>query len=507
MIRRFRNSTIGTFGPAALFYTLLRIPSFFEPHWYTDEAGYATTAREMLRGKLLYIDIWNNKPPLHLWTVAAIVRMFGSSEVAFHVATYAFGLLTLGAVAYAAVHLLSPRRASLALLAMAIVLGSPLLDAELLLPESLLVAPAAWAGALLLVRVGPKPDPGWRWPLLVGLLAAAATAYQQTSLADAAAFLVILLLSPRATLNQALTYFGAFLVATAAWLLPAMLISGPSTVAYALAGFYVSYTRAALPSGWAGLLLFGGSLAVAAVLALAGAFWLRSREQPWALGLWSVATLLAAAAPQHPYAHLLLPAMVPTILLMASLPRPIGILHSGRRLAVGVAAMSCSVLIAGGLAKTTGVDWIPPLASQSSNSNRTMSQFYGGLAFVASGSASLSDWRESFDYRVGPDEQVATWLKANGLEHAKAVVWSSDAWPYLLGDLDEVMPTPPIYNNFALLGYGGEVGAYVRSEQPLVIVTSDADTAAFPEIVPILRDGYEDAFDAGPDHVWVLKAQ
>jgi len=94
-MRRFRLPTIGAFGPSVLFYSLLRIPSFFEPHWYTDEAGYATTAREMLRGKLLYVDIWNNKPPLHLWTVAAIVRIFGSGEVAFHLTTYVFGLLTL----------------------------------------------------------------------------------------------------------------------------------------------------------------------------------------------------------------------------------------------------------------------------------------------------------------------------------------------------------------------------------------------------------------------------
>ena len=33
-----------------------RLPSFFEPHWYSDEAGYATVARELLRGKTLYVD-------------------------------------------------------------------------------------------------------------------------------------------------------------------------------------------------------------------------------------------------------------------------------------------------------------------------------------------------------------------------------------------------------------------------------------------------------------------
>ena len=40
-------------GPLVL-YAVLRIPSFLEPHWYTDEAGYATTARALLQGKVLY---------------------------------------------------------------------------------------------------------------------------------------------------------------------------------------------------------------------------------------------------------------------------------------------------------------------------------------------------------------------------------------------------------------------------------------------------------------------
>jgi len=52
-------------GPIALF-ALLRIPSFLEPHWYTDEAGYVTTARSLLEGKVLYSQVWNNKPPIHL---------------------------------------------------------------------------------------------------------------------------------------------------------------------------------------------------------------------------------------------------------------------------------------------------------------------------------------------------------------------------------------------------------------------------------------------------------
>jgi hypothetical protein len=61
-------------GPLAL-YALLRIPSFLEPHWYTDEAGYVTTARALLQGKVLYSQIWTNKPPLQIWTVAAVIQL------------------------------------------------------------------------------------------------------------------------------------------------------------------------------------------------------------------------------------------------------------------------------------------------------------------------------------------------------------------------------------------------------------------------------------------------
>ena len=49
--------------PIAL-YVLLRIPSLIEPQWYQDEAGYASTVWLAHLGYGLYVDAWNNKPPL-----------------------------------------------------------------------------------------------------------------------------------------------------------------------------------------------------------------------------------------------------------------------------------------------------------------------------------------------------------------------------------------------------------------------------------------------------------
>ncbi|MDA8330498.1 MAG: hypothetical protein M0027_04705, partial [Candidatus Dormibacteraeota bacterium] len=40
---------------ALVLFLLLRIPSWFEPHWYTDEAGYANTAYLAAHGRVLYL--------------------------------------------------------------------------------------------------------------------------------------------------------------------------------------------------------------------------------------------------------------------------------------------------------------------------------------------------------------------------------------------------------------------------------------------------------------------
>ena len=65
--------------PGLVTLAVLRLPSLMEPHWYTDEAGYVNVARELLKGKILYSQTWNNKPPGMLWTIALEVQLFGSS--------------------------------------------------------------------------------------------------------------------------------------------------------------------------------------------------------------------------------------------------------------------------------------------------------------------------------------------------------------------------------------------------------------------------------------------
>ena len=76
-----------------------------------------------------------------LWTIALDVQLFGSSEIALHVLTLISGMVTIAAVVWAAGRRSTPRRALIAGVIAAVMLGLPIVDAELAAPESLMIAP------------------------------------------------------------------------------------------------------------------------------------------------------------------------------------------------------------------------------------------------------------------------------------------------------------------------------------------------------------------------------
>lgn len=503
-LRRLRPTALLA-APFAL-YALLRVPSFLEPHWYTDEAGYASTASQLLRGRGLYGQIWNNKPPLHLWTVAADIWAFGTSEAGLHVVTFISGLVAMLGVLYVARPFLGTRRALIALFVVAVLLGTPLFDAELTIPESLLIAPATWAGAIVLRNLARDGGAGsLRWPVVAGLCAAMAIAYQQTAVADAAALGLILVVSPAVRLRQVVAFVGTVVAVTAAWVGAAVLSAGAATVGFALGGFYVAYTQAMLPTTVGGLLRHAAVLAVCIALIVGGALMMRRAEAArWAPWVWAGAALLVPAAAQQPYAHFLTPSIIPLTLALCSLRLPA---LSRRRLLVGQSVLVGGVIAAGLVARVAGVDWVPALASAWTNvSGRDLASYYGGSMGVLTRQADLEAWQDTFDARVDGDRKVASWISTHGYSGASAVVWSSDSWPYIDAGLDVLLPSAPIYNDEVLLGNQGQVADQVRAIDPEVIVTSDDSLQNFPEVQPLLTANYSPADREGLDTVWLRNA-
>jgi len=62
-----------------LLVVLIRVPSFFEPRWYSDEGFFTTVAWVTARGVPLYSGIYDNQPPVIFW-LFRLTQALGSIE-------------------------------------------------------------------------------------------------------------------------------------------------------------------------------------------------------------------------------------------------------------------------------------------------------------------------------------------------------------------------------------------------------------------------------------------
>ena len=99
---------------------------------------------------------------------------------------------------------------------------------------------------------------------------------------------------------------------------------------------------------------------------------------------------------------------------------------------------------------------------------------------------------------------MSAWISAHGLDGNSAVVWSAE----LLGLYDDnqlqlILPTPPIYNDEALLGNYGPVARRVAELDPEVVVTEGSSRQSYPEINSVLTARYREVDQSGTEIVWV----
>ncbi|HVB76303.1 MAG TPA: glycosyltransferase family 39 protein [Candidatus Nitrosotalea sp.] len=465
-------------------YALVRLPSFFEPYWYTDEAGYSVTARQALGGSALYSQAWTNKPPLQIWSVAAAQRVFGPSEWGLHVLTFFSGLIALLAVIALSRSILGGWRALLASAGYALLLGLPALNAEIAVPESLLVAPVTCAGALILWRLCQGGPPSGRWGALwapaSGILLGLGLGFQQTVLADEAALFWVLMVVPGRTYRELGLHLAGLALAVAAWLGPALAVAGGSEVWFSLVGFYRSYAQYSAPRSG----VITGLLIVCPPLAAAGAVLLRRSANPmWAAFLWASATLWVVALANRPYPHFWIPVAAPLVLGGASLPPRLA--GWGRR----ALPLGAAFAVLGVLASPTPFEDVA-----------TQAYLLWPRALLTS---SQSVWQLRFNSTNAPaDQAVSRFILEQEPAGASTVLWSSSAWPYLLANLQVQMRAAPIYNDVVLMGSGADVAAQVRELAPDLIVTSTEGLQQWPQIDGLLHRRYEVVYSSGVDTVY-----
>ncbi|MEI6222800.1 MAG: hypothetical protein WCP97_08615 [bacterium] len=75
-------------------FVILRLPSFFEPYYnVADDAFYAAIAKHFAYGKMLYRDVWDNKPP-GIFIVYYLAYRLGSTFIYTRLFNLIAGLIT-----------------------------------------------------------------------------------------------------------------------------------------------------------------------------------------------------------------------------------------------------------------------------------------------------------------------------------------------------------------------------------------------------------------------------
>jgi hypothetical protein len=446
--------------PVAL-YLLLRVPSFLEPQWYQDEAGYASTVWLTHLGYGLYVDAWNNKPPL-LFGIYDLSRiLFGSSEAGLHLLSVLSGLAAIVAATLGMSRVISKRAALCAGLVIAVIVGSPMLDGNLALPESLLIGPVTVAVVWFLCTcTDPVARPRTLTLASIGVLLACAFLIQQTALADCASILLWCLV--RRNWRAILIVGGAFVVTAAAVIVPFVVSAGFHNVWYALVSSYVDYVDDALNGKLPAYLI-----RIGVALAMVAAAWFLRNAKDGRLELirvWATALLFSAVAAGYSYEHFLLPVVIPFVMLVTGMVsrHPDQLSHRIRTPAVLLAAATFAVIASTG--------W--SLYQAAFRTTSWSLGYYTNAVGYAVGSISELDYDTYFGGAIYGEHEAEEWIQSHNLVGATAMLWANLSWPLVDDELVPPTRSGPLYVTLALEhGTAGILSAMNASPPQLILIT------------------------------------
>lgn len=119
-------------------FSLLRLPSVIEPYWYGDEGIYEVIGKAISSGRMLYLGIWDNKPPV-LYLIYAI---FNGEQFYVRLASLLVGSLSVVVFFFLAKKLFTSRTAVVvATMFYSIFFGLPLLEGNIANAENFMVLP------------------------------------------------------------------------------------------------------------------------------------------------------------------------------------------------------------------------------------------------------------------------------------------------------------------------------------------------------------------------------
>lgn len=174
----------------SLLFFLLRFPSLFEPYWYGDEGIYEVIGSALRQGRLLYVDIWDNKPPL-LYLVYAV---FNGDQFWVKLASLVVGIGTIIAFYFLAKMLFRSQKnytTYIVTLFFTLLFGIPFLEGNIANAENFMLLPTIVAGVFVF-HIASKKVVQKNLCFLAGLLLGISFLFKTVGFFDMIAFTLFL---------------------------------------------------------------------------------------------------------------------------------------------------------------------------------------------------------------------------------------------------------------------------------------------------------------------------
>ena len=189
-----KNKTFWLLLGISIIFFLLRLPSLIEPYWYGDEGIYQVIGKSLADGRLLYSEIWDNKPPL-LYIIYAI---FNGDQFSVRLFSLLTGIITVLFFFRLTILLIKDKNKSIiSTVIFTFLFATPILEGNIANAENFMLLPIIIAGIIIFNTSAKnhKPAATNRRLVLAGFLLGLAFILKTVAFFDFTAFLLFILLT------------------------------------------------------------------------------------------------------------------------------------------------------------------------------------------------------------------------------------------------------------------------------------------------------------------------
>ncbi len=474
------SATLGKFGKIAKDNTillvllglvfLLRLPSLFEPLWYGDESIYLTIGQQLLRGDILYLDIFDHKTPGIYYLTGFALKTLGSSVWSLHFLTLLWSALTTVVFFVLAKGLFDRRVASLASVFFVALTATPILEGNIASSELMMILPIC-----LGLLFGLKN----RF-FLSGFFFSLAFLLKVPAVFDFAAFFLFVALTLetsnlKASLRKLILLLAGFSLPVAISCFYFAFQGGLQDYFYSAFLYNVAYT------GYKNTFLFSNSLLffkALPLMLLVGFYILRSLKEVKNKGkatpsyvdflvLWFAFSFYGAALGGRTYNHYLLQIVPAFSLLLSYL-----FYEKGKRYFISFLVFVASLVLLLGFR---------PLISPS---------YYTNFVGFVSGSLSFEDYASSFDKKTPRNYALAGFLKEKTSAKDSLYLFSQQADIYFLSGLNPASRFITFYHVNNTPNGKEETAQEIAAAKPKYILVDEPPPGSFPQLENILNRDY-----------------